>query len=242
MAVLSARLLAFCLGLPALLACGMGAVLAWRQGRRRLVAAAILPCLSYFLFFMCAAMVAYDRYLLPVVLALAVLGGWLLAAAGQAGGTARWLGRGLAAAILALGLARCLAVDLALVRDARYAAERWMDAHVPRGAEVAVSGPLAHLPRLHGLRWTQQASLRGTRAGYVVLTSDYAAAARDRQAGETAAQRTARELGYATAFRHRTRLPWPLDLGWWIAGLEPYTNLHKVNPEVTILVRPAGLP
>jgi 4-amino-4-deoxy-L-arabinose transferase-like glycosyltransferase len=242
MTALTARLLVFCLGVPAALACAAGLALAWRRGERTLLAVAVLPCVSYFLFFMCAALVAYDRYLLPVVLALSIAGGRFVALALGAGTTLRWAGRGLAAAILAVGLARCVAVDLALVRDARYAAEDWMAAHLPRDADVGVNGPLATLPRVHGLRWTQHASLAGSRADVVVLTTDYAAAARERGDAETSPERIARELGYTAVFRHRGRLAWPLDLGWWIEGLEPYTNLHKVNPEVTILARPGYLP
>ncbi len=49
---------------------------------------------------------------------------------------------------------------------------------------------------------------------------------------------SARELGYEVAFRHRTARPWPLDLGSLIRGLEAYSNLHKINPEVAVLKRP----
>ena len=236
MLALTARLLAFDLGLPAALAAVAGLALAWRRGERRALLAITLPCVSYFVFFLCVALVAYDRYLMPLCACLSLAGGYFLSRAGDRPLVA--LRRVAAAAVLFVGLARCLSVDLSLLRDSRYAAEAWMAANVPASAVVTVSGPLAHLPRLHGHAWTQRPSLRGTRTEYAVLTCDYA---RETQSGEESpSARTARELGYDVAYRHRTRLPWPLDLGPWIRGLAAYTNLHKINPEVAVLRRREG--
>lgn len=225
---LTAKLLVFTLGLPATVAGVAGLWLAVRT-RRAALLPVVLPCLSYLLFFLCVALVGYDRYLMPVVVCLSLPAGYFLAGGHGA------LRRPLAAAVLVWGLARVLAVDLALVRDARYAAEAWMAANVPPGATVAVTGPLTHLPRLHGYDWTQRASLGAAIAGrpsFVVLTVDYA---REASPGTGLGGDTS----YAIAYRHRTPAPWPLDLGWWISGLEAHTNLHKVNPEVIVL-RKAG--
>jgi hypothetical protein len=238
MLALTARLLLFDLGLPAAFAAAAGVALAWRRGERRAVTAIALPCVSYFVFFLCVALVAYDRYLMPLCACLSLAGGYFLA---RAGGRLAALRAVTAAAVVLVGLARCLSVDLSLLRDSRYAAEAWMAANVPPSAGVTVSGPLAHLPRLHGYAWTQRASLAAARTEWAVLTTDYARAAGEGE--EPFATRVARDLGYDVAYRHRARLPWPFDLGPWIRGLEAYTNLHKVNPEVAVLRRRlAGVP
>ncbi len=236
MLALTSRLLLFSLGVPAAIACAAGAFLAWRRDQRHALVAILLPCVSYGIFFMGAVLVGYDRYLMPVCACLSLLGGYFLAGDG-APAWARWA---LGAAVIVFGLTRGLAVDLSMVGDSRYAAEAWMAGNIPRRAPIAVIGPLTHLPRVYGYDWTQRNSLTGVeslRPEYVILTSDYA---REASGEDSLVDRTARELGYGVAFRGRTALPGPLDLGPLILGLEGYTNLHKINPEVAVLKRPEG--
>ena len=52
------------------------------------------------------------------------------------------------AACFAAALFRCAAVDVAMLLDPRYDAERWMEAHVVPGDRVEVYGNNVHLPRL----------------------------------------------------------------------------------------------
>ena len=237
MLALTLRLLLFCFGLPAAIACAAGAVLAGRRDERPALVAVLLPCLSYAIFFIGAALVGYDRYLMPVCACLSLLGGYVLAS----DRIVAWVRWTLTDAILVFGLARGLAVDLSMVGDSRYVAEAWMARNVPRGAPIAVIGPLTHLPRVSGYGWAQRNGLAGVeslRPEFVILTSDYAHSAREADVEDALVDRSARELGYTVAFRHRTALPWPLDLGPLIQGLEGYTNLHKINPEVAVLRRP----
>jgi hypothetical protein len=71
-----------------------------------------------------------------------------------------WIGAGLSAraarraaavvvaACFAAALFRCAAVDVAMIFDPRYDAERWLEAHVQPGDRVEVYGNNVHLPRL----------------------------------------------------------------------------------------------
>ena len=75
------------------------------------------------MFFLGIVLYVYDRFLLPVALVLALFGGTALARALRA---RSWWGRGVAAAVLAFGLARSVSVDVLLGHDSRYAVEEWL--------------------------------------------------------------------------------------------------------------------
>ncbi|MCG8456536.1 MAG: glycosyltransferase family 39 protein, partial [Holophagales bacterium] len=144
----SGRHLSFCLGLPLLVAALAGL---WRF--RRGLALGLLA-LSYYLTFMVPIGYSYVRFFLPVCLLLALPAGRLLARLWCRRGRG-YLGRWLVVAVLAHAGLRGVAVDLLMLRDARYPAERLLAA--AEGHAVGL-GPATLLPRLELVRWGQ---LRG---------------------------------------------------------------------------------
>jgi len=238
LAKLTGRLSVFVLGEPAALLALAGLIVAWRARERRLLVT-LLPILSSHLFFLAIVLYAYDRFLLPHALVLslfaarafATLGGWL---------------RGLAvAAVIALGLLRCISLDLLLESDARYTVERWFETSVPRTSRIAMLGPLEYMPRLHGFNWKQRSELlravEGMRPEFVVVNVDYAARAEDPRARELYAKLASGEAGYELALSERTRLDWPFRLDEYVRsrGDALPTNLDKINPEIRVYRRVA---
>jgi 4-amino-4-deoxy-L-arabinose transferase-like glycosyltransferase len=147
----TARHLVFVMGAPSLLAALAGLVLAGRErARHRAWLAALVPAVSYVLFFPLVVLYVYDRFLLPVALVLSLFGGLALSRALQ---TRPWAGRAPTAAVLAFGALRAASVDVLLARDSRYTVEDWLRREVGPAPLVAAVGPLEYLPRFDGLHW-----------------------------------------------------------------------------------------
>jgi len=238
----TARHLVFVMGWPSLLAVLAGLVIAGRErARHRALLAALVPALSYILFFLLVVLYVYDRFLLPVALVLSLFGGLALTRALRTGS---WPGRAAAAAVLAFGFLRAASVDVLLARDSRYAAEDWLRREVGPGPLVAAVGPLEYLPRLDGLNWRRlgpaASRLAQVHPDVVVVNADYARRA-DEGTGERAFYSALDDgsLGYGVALRHRTAPRVLLDP----AALRRdgrdriWSNLDKVDPEIVVYRR-----
>ncbi len=232
----------FALGWPSFLVCLGGLALAvHRRPARTLLASLAFPA-SYALLFLAVVLYAYDRFVLPIVVVLALFGGLALDALWRSGVPGR-LAAGL---VLACGLAYGLSVDVLMARDARYEAERWLARNASPVTVVAAVGPLEYLPRLDGLSWRRLGPAAGrlaqVRPDLVVVNADYAGRA-DPGSGERAFYDGLADgsLGYAPVFRRRAR---PLSL-IDTAALQRegpgriWSNLDKVDPEIVIYRRTA---
>jgi len=208
----------------------------WREERRAL--AVLAPMVSYWVAFVMPVRYVFDRYLLPVTVMSTLFGGVALEALWR---WRRWrpLGPLLAAASVAYTLAYTLSVDWLMLADARYAAERWLAAHVPRGARIAAVGFQTYLPRLRAfeamyLLEPTAGAIEAARADYVVVTSAFG---EERFAGRPDAvdgfsRLRSGALGYVAVFRHRGR-PW-----WNFVRFDGIaSNLDKINPEIVVYAR-----
>lgn len=242
----SGRQFAGMLGWPGLVALAVGLAAVWRI----LPAAPVwlwLPCLSYYLAFIVLAGYTYDRFLMPLLPAAALV---------MAAGIRPLLdGVGVRSAAVAAGVlvvaamgARAATLDAMMVLDARYAAERWLAQAVPADAVVAADALPPYLPRLAGL---SQAALRPgiddteeARPDFIVINERYVERYRDdpvRQ--EWLAWLAATDGTYVEVFRYKggEQSPWS-----WLTALvgpnfdEPYSNLNKINPAVVVYRRQGG--
>ncbi len=141
------RLLLDGAGAPMLLAAVAGLVVAARF-RRRAIAPLLVPALLYYAGSVASIRFAYERFTLPWVLIVAPLAGIALARLVPAGSPMRAPRRIAAAATLAFSLLWGGRVDLDLLLDARYDAEAYLRARVPRSAAVEVYSFPSYLPRL----------------------------------------------------------------------------------------------
>ena len=240
----TARHLLFVMGGPSLLAALAGLVLAGRErASHRAWLAALVPAVSYVLFFPLVVLYIYDRFLLPVALVLSLLGGLALSRALR---TRPGAGRAATAAVLAFAALRAASVDVLLARDSRYTVEDWLRREVGPAPLVAAVGPLEYLPRFDGLHWRRlgpaASRLAQVNPEVVVVNADYARRA-DEGTGERAfyAALDDGSLGYRVALRHRTspRVLLDTDALRRDGHGHIWSNLDKVDPEIVVYRRAA---
>jgi hypothetical protein len=138
------------LGWPAFLVCISGVALSlWRPpAEHRRLWWALLPAVSYGATFLAIIGFAYDRFLMPIFIPLALAGGVCAARLDRL--RIRSAGRMAVSAVLAYSFAYVMAVNVALLHDPRYTVEAWIRAHVEPGATIGLVGPIEHVPRLDG--------------------------------------------------------------------------------------------
>jgi hypothetical protein len=120
------------------------------RDRPRLVAG-LLPLLavvSFTLAFNCVARRTEHRFLLPQSVFVSVYAGLAFDLLTAPASRIRVVGWVAAVAIGGRALFDCVAVDVALLRDPRYAVEAWLDAHVADGDSIEIYGNNVYLPRL----------------------------------------------------------------------------------------------
>jgi 4-amino-4-deoxy-L-arabinose transferase-like glycosyltransferase len=149
--------------------------------RRRSLAAFWLPLASYGLLSIVPGFVE-PRVVLPLLPMLAVAGGVLAADALRTRMPLRAVVAGGLAAAFGHELGVALNADLHLLRDPRYAAERWLAGNVDRDARIAALGGSDFMPRLERLGyapvWFEPADIRAESIEarsyeYAVLTWPY---------------------------------------------------------------------
>jgi Dolichyl-phosphate-mannose-protein mannosyltransferase len=242
------RLIAISMGWPLFLVGVCGVALAMADTHRRRMAVWLLvPIASYYLGFIDVILYNYDRFVLPMCFVLAIFGGlaldWLL--------SARSLARGLRAVVVAGAFAYSLlyagTVDMLMIEDSRYDAERWMDAHARRTDPVAISGLHEYLPRLDEFPLEEISSierLRREQPEYVVLNVDYARAVPPETAwGQMIGALNDDSAGYRRVARFRHAPPWS-----WLPFAHPdlvgarqetivFSTLRNINPTIDIFQR-----
>jgi hypothetical protein len=201
---------------------------------------------AYYLSFINVILYNYDRFVLPVCFVLAIFGGLaadrLLARA--------WPSRAAVAGVLALSYAYTVlyasTVDVLMLRDSRYEAERWMRPHV--GSDlVAVTELPELLPGLAGFRTIAVATideLARERPRFIVLNVDYAHAAAAGTAWADLVDGIEHErLGYRSVARFRSAAPWR-----WLPWAHPdlvgprdetmvSSVLRDINPTIEVFER-----
>ena len=237
-------LLRWNMGWPLLLLAIGGIVQAVRRREDRWLLWLLMPAASYYLFFVAVGGVVYDRHLIGVMAILAVF-------AGVAGGQLwraprRVLGRGLVLMAVLYSLTYAGSINVMMTRDARYAAEAWIDRNIPVDTPVGMLVPILYAPRLGARpRVELGATLSSiTEAGldFVVVNTRYATRFESSATGREALAALADgSLGYREVFRYRGQLP-----VWATLQYEPavrarhesaFSNLDKINPEIVIYRR-----
>jgi hypothetical protein len=203
-----------------------------------------LPALSYLLTFVAVVGYVYDRFLLGVLVVLALWAGVAFERLSQ------WRPRGwpvgLAASVLAVGVTivgYSASINAAMQRDSRLAAEAWLR-DVTSGDPIVVGvGGQEYLPNLHAWRFRLTSSRAHDALAWnadVIVVNEplarrLAALRREPSALDVLESGTA---GYDRIFRARTTLPWWALLRytrWWRSESEElFTNLDKIGPTMSI--------
>jgi hypothetical protein len=239
-------LVPWCLGWPMTAAVAAGLALLLRSSRgddsaRRLLWLAA-PAASYVVTFLLVVGYVYDRFLLGVLVVLALWAGVALER------LAAWrpAGRpvGATAAVLVVGSTWLHAVsgNAAMAGDSRYAAEEWLRVHAAGDPIVVGVGGQEYLPNLRPWRF-RLTSIRASdvfdwKAELIVVNEPHARRLGTGSSEPTALDRLERgEAGYERVFRDRTILP-PYALArfatWWSSPEEEqFTNLDKIGPTIS---------
>ena len=248
---LSARLTELSWGWPGFLICMAGVAAAWRSYRRATIAL-LASSIGYYISFLNVVLYVYDRFMLPVCLVLALFGG---VAFDRFLGSSRDPKRvalqpwryAAVALVFAYTLLYTSTVDVLMLRDSRYAVERWLEARGGTKEMIGVNVLPNYLPRLEpyitGDVQTIE-DLRDARPKYFIINADYSR-------GETPETKTGpliiglrqHTLGYSLVYSVRSPAPWP-----WLPGghrdlvgprLEPrvYSTLRNINPAIEVYER-----
>ena len=237
------------LGIAGMLLVAMGFIALRRLGtlaadRPVWTGVALIP-LSYYLTFVAPIGYMYDRFLMPLLLLLAVVGALGFHALRHRPGDAGRFTKPAAWLAMSWLLWRAVSVDALMVRDARYEAERWLEQQLTRDHLTASVNQFGYLPRLERYRHrfiqpTRDDTL-DARPDFIVVNTEFA----KRDGAETPVQRWLTWLGseespYREVFRHKQVPAWSA-LSWerrFTDRVEdPFSNLDKINPEIVIYRR-----
>lgn len=141
------RLLSFVLGAPVLLASLAGLGMALARPRHNLhLLSLLLFVVPYWLVFVAATGFNYDRHYLPIAVVMGLFAGKALSRLAASGPPLRPLRLAAVGLVLAYAVWSGVSVDLMMLGDARYEAERWIEAKGLRG-NIAGLGSKELLPR-----------------------------------------------------------------------------------------------
>jgi hypothetical protein len=237
-------------GWPITIAVCGGVVIALASPRHRLAAVWLLvPAVSYYVGFLDVVLYAYDRFVLPICFVLTPFAGLacdrLLALAPRQL-ERRWIAAGLATAF-AYTLLYAATVDVLMIGDSRYSAERWLAAHAHENDLVAYDFGFEYLPRMDGFRLKEVhsiAALIESRPAIYVLNMDYARAVpRDSPTEVLINALEEGSMGYHRAAVFRRAAPWPWlpwahhDLTGPRREARVSTILRNVTPTIALFVR-----
>ena len=144
----------------------VGLVVACRASDPARRAAGLVPlfaAISFTVTFDMSARQSEHRFVLPQMLMLGIYAGLALdEAQARLWPRHRWALLALVAPCLAYALFRCAAVDVAMILDPRYDAERWMTEHVQPGDRMEIYGSNVQLPRLPAAAAIERVDLSST--------------------------------------------------------------------------------
>jgi hypothetical protein len=241
----SVQLLRWSLRWPLFLLCagGLAAALISRQ-TRSITLWILIPSVSYYFTYLRFMGYVYDRFLLGVIIPLALVGGrlagLLLARSDRSG----WIGRTAVAAAFGYALTSAASLDVMMSVDSRYAAESWLRDHLAAGGRVGWFGHGMYMPRVYDLPairlFVQPAGDFDDRPEFLVINKEVLARS-DPPSVLLLANLAEHRLGYSESWRWRSPLPW-----WAVLRYDPVftngrdngeTNLDNVNPEIVIFQR-----
>jgi hypothetical protein len=200
----------------------------------------LLPAVSYVAFSIVPAQYVRLRFMLPLVLILAVFGGAMAARLLQVRPAARLLTVPLLVFVFGHAFLHSLNGDLMLVNDSRYLAEDWFRQNVKAEARIGTFSTAQYLPRLAWLGHSVEripeeeigaAALRESSPDYVVLSSLYYRRF-DGERRDWLERLIAGSEGYTGLWRGRGHSPLERWMGHRYARAD-------VNPEIIILGRKA---
>lgn len=205
-------------GVPATCTFVGGALYLVFSGRRRLLAAFLLPLVTYYLGFFVLILYVYDRFLIAYLPVAAIVGGAGLRALARAT-LPRIVRFGVPATVLAAATLTVVGVNIVFQQDPRLPAGEWLARHVPCGSTVGVTFDAAYVPSMPCYDvWPLIPSRTENLVrlpSYLVLNEAFARRFKRTPSGSKfLARLESGELGYHLAYRTETRPPSWAPLYW----------------------------
>jgi hypothetical protein len=212
--------------------------------RHALVSWLLVPAVSYYVCFIGVVGYHYDRFFLGIIPIGAIAAGWWLQTWSAPGASARRWRLAAVAAALVYGASRGVALDVLMIQDARYAAERTLREHVAPADRVGAAGMSIYLPRPERHPWHAIEEDPGVlRQGpeYILVNAGYALRfTPDSRRGQFYEALGSGEAGYRRLARFETTLrlsPLALERRFRQLREDEYSNLPKVSPTIDVYVR-----
>lgn len=251
------RNLRFSFTFPVLLVCLSGIVMsclkASRYGLRKgdsnlLRLSLLVPAISYYVFFISVILYCRTRFLLPICILMSFFGAYFI--------SEFWLGRiskklptevrilpmALVCILLTYMFAHAFSVNVIMINDSRYAAEREMDLNFDESSKVLAVSSIKYVPRpeyrkLDEFQISRKVSQEEIDSGhydYILLTSAYNVLERFEPSSETykvVEKLINGDTQYTLFFEKQSQPKWNL-LNF--EGVD--SNMQKINPKISIYV------
>jgi hypothetical protein len=244
--VVTAQLVMMSMGWPLFAMAIAGIVIGWLspQARRATIwLASIIP--AYYFAVINIVLYNYDRFMMPVCLVLAVFAGVALDAfVANRIRSRRWAWAAVAG-VFAYSLLYAATADVLMLRDSRYAVQKWMQEHIAASDRIAVTELHEYLPTRGGYIDVQTIDeLHASNSDFFILNVDYAnAALPGTEWAHLIAGMRSGDLGYRLVERFRSPSPWP-----WLPAMHHdlvgprleslvYTTVRNINPTIEIFAR-----
>lgn len=228
----------FSLGWPLFAVCvaGLVAALVSKPRNAPLLSLILFP-LSFEIFLIHVVMYNYARFYLPACVILSFYGGWFVSAAWGARHRLAKFIRVAVIGIFAYSFLYASSIDALMVKDSRYAAEKWIRENIPSSATIGLGVWDVYGPRVFGFRYVKMESpfmdlnRLPSKPDYIIQTIEFNRRYLPDSGGTEIFKRFYLEQqGYRIVYRHKTSLDWlPLS------NREVQEQINVINPEVLIL-------
>jgi len=203
----------------------------------------LLASFSYVVTFLWVVLYQYDRFWLGVVVATAPITGCWLDTVTRRECSLRAMK--LSAAVLALvyALSRCVALDVLMLGDSRYAAERYLWGELKPGEAVAAIGQTTYLPRPEIVPWTsiptRLRELNDQPHDLLVVNVGYGLRRGEGLDDLLVSQQLPADRRYVLLGQFRAPVPFPLSLERRFTEIaeDEFSNLTKINPLIRVYRR-----
>ena len=228
----------FSLGWPLFLVCLAGVIrsLVCKPRNMLLLSLFAFP-VSYEALFVHVILRNYSRFYLPLLLILSLYGGQFLSFVLQSRPKFSGLIRATVLTIFAYSFFYASSLDIFMIKDARYAAEKWIRQNIPKEARIGYAVPRDYGPRVEGYKsillvppdWGKFQRL-SSKPDFIILNTDYRGRFRpESPAGQFFRNFPTGKEAYRVAYRYQTPLFWlPLK------HREVMRQINTINPEIVI--------
>jgi 4-amino-4-deoxy-L-arabinose transferase-like glycosyltransferase len=227
----------FSLGWPLFLVCLAGVIKALlAKPRNTLLLSLLAFVVSYEIFLIHVVLYNYARFYLPLLLILSLFGGQFLGYVLEIRSRISTVFRFAVAAIFVYSIFYAASLDVFMIKDARYVAEKWMRKNIPSEAVIGLAAWRAFEPRVQGYqafgipRRLMRFEELSSKPDFVIVNTQFSRRFQpDITGGRFFREMDKREATYRIVFRYQTPLSW-LPLSHY----EVLEQINCINPEIVI--------